>query len=415
VLPELLTLAALSTSMTTPPATDAQACAQRPATDARVVLARMTEPQRVGQLFMVGAPATGPTQETATAVTREHVGNVMLTGRSRAGVRATAGLVARLQARASSAATSGVRLLVSTDQEGGDVQVLRGPGVSTMPSALGQRRYSPARLRAAAGRWARQLREAGVNMDLAPVLDSVPGPRAARHNPPVGAVDREYGFTPRVVAGHGTAFAAALERNRVLPTAKHFPGLGRVHANTDTAAGVTDRVTGPHDPFLRPFRAAISRDHVPFVMMSTAYYPRLDPRHPAAFSPFVIGRLLRGELGFSGVVVSDDLGSARQVAAWPPGRRAVQFLRAGGDLVLTVTPATARPMYDAVLSLARHRSQFRRRVDAATLRILRIKQRYGLLGRQPPVADVPLLPPASLPSWLRVPGAAPAGGCEPLS
>ncbi len=416
MLPELLTLAALSTSITSPVAADAQACVQHPATDARVVLARMTEPQRVGQLFMVGAPAAGPSQATATAVAREHVGNVMLTGRSRAGVRATAGLVAGLQARATSAATSGVRLLVSTDQEGGNVQVLRGPGVSAMPSALGQGRDSPARLQALAGRWARQLREAGVNMDLAPVLDSVPGPRAARDNPPVGAVDREYGFSPGVVAGHGTAFAEGLERNRVLPTAKHFPGLGRVHANTDTAAGVTDGVTGPHDRFLLPFRAAISRDHVPFVMMSTAYYPRLDPRHPAVFSPFVIGRLLRGELGFSGVVVSDDLGSARQVAAWPAGQRAVQFLRAGGDLVLTVDPATARPMYDAVLSLARRSSEFRRRVDAAALLILRTKQRDGLLGHQPPVADVPLLPPAPLPSWLRAAGAAPAlPDCQALS
>jgi beta-N-acetylhexosaminidase len=422
VLPQLFALAALTTSVAPTggalPAPRQDGCDGAAPGAARVVLERMTEPQRVGQLFMVGTPASSPSRRTATAISRHHVGNVMLAGRSRAGVRATARLVAGLQSRATPAATAGVRLLVSTDQEGGAVQVLRGPGISSIPSALGQQReYDRARLRAAAGRWARQLRAAGVNMDLAPVLDAVPSPHAARHNPPIGAFDREYGFSPRVVAGHGTAFAAGLDRNRVLPTVKHFPGLGRVDANTDTARGVTDRRTRRHDRYLRPFRTAIASGHAPFVMMSTAFYPRLDQRHPAAFSPFVIRRVLRGDLGFSGVVVSDDLGSARQVAAWPYGRRAVSFLRAGGDLVLTADPASVAPMYHRVLSLARHDAAFRRRVDAAALRILRVKEDDGLLGHQPPLADVPLLPPTPLPDWLRVPGAvADAGrGCSRLS
>jgi beta-N-acetylhexosaminidase len=161
-------------------------------------------------------------------------------------------------------------------------------------------------------------------------------------------------------------------------TAKHFPGLGRVRANPDIASGVTDPVTGPRDPYLEPFRTAV-RAGVPVVMMSTAFYPRLDRTHPAAFSRTVIDGLLRRRLGFRGVVVSDDLGSARQVARYPYGVRAVRFLAAGGDLVLTVDPATLPAMHRAVLARTRSSPAFRQRVEQAALRVLRIKQRHGLL------------------------------------
>ncbi len=124
---------------------------------------------------------------------------------------------------------------------------------------------------------------------------------------------------------------------------------------------MTDTVTVRHDPYLAPFAAAVAGG-APVVMMSTAYYSRIDAAHPAAFSPYVIGQLVRGDLGFGGVVVSDDLASAAQVAAWSPGDRALQFLSAGGDLVLCVDPGTLPAMYDAVLARARADAGFRDRV-----------------------------------------------------
>jgi beta-N-acetylhexosaminidase len=215
-------------------------------------------------------------------------------------------------------------------------------------------------------------------MNLAPVMDTVPSPRAARHNPPIGGYDREFGYTTRVVGHHGVAFLRGMTDGHVVPTVKHFPGLGRVRANTDTAAHVTDRVTRRHDPYLRPFRAAVD-DGVPAVMMSTAYYRRLDPRWPAAFSPFVVGTVLRGDLGFRGVVISDDLARARQVASFTPAGRALRFVGAGGDIVLVVDPDPLPAMYDAVLRRARTSERFREKVDAAALRVLRAKGRQGLL------------------------------------
>ncbi|HEY0951764.1 glycoside hydrolase family 3 N-terminal domain-containing protein [Nocardioides sp.] len=342
------------------------------------VLDRMSLRQRVGQLFVVGTPADRVDRRTRAQIGRLHVGNVMLTGRSYGGVRPPARVARTLRAEVDADSTAQVRLFVATDQEGGLVRVLQGPGLAPIPSALAQGRWEPHRLRRAATTWAGQLRRAGVNLNLAPVADTVPSRAAARDNPPIGRYDREFGFTTKVVARHAVAFARGMADGGVVPTVKHFPGLGRVRANPDTTAGVTDRVTTRHDRYLAPFRAAIDAG-VPVVMMSTATYQRLDRRNPAAFSRFVIGTMLRRDLGFTGVVVSDDLARARQVAHIPPGRRAVRFLAAGGDLVLSVDPGPVPQMYAAVLARARSHDGFKALVDAATLRVLRAKQAHGLL------------------------------------
>ncbi|MGZ4751621.1 MAG: glycoside hydrolase family 3 N-terminal domain-containing protein [Oryzihumus sp.] len=335
----------------------------------------MTLVQRVGQLFMVGSPATSASPATLAAVSRLHVGNVMLTGRSHAGTAVPARTARALRAKAT---TAGVGMFVATDQEGGQVQVLSGPGLSTLPGALSQGGMAPARLQDLAAGWGRQLRAAGVNLDLAPVLDVVPGVAAARTNPPIGVPGREYGYTPATVTSHGLAFAAGMRSAGVAVAAKHFPGLGRVHENTDTAASVTDRVTTRHDPFLAPFAAAV-RAGAQFVMVSTATYTRVDPSRPAAFSPTVIGGMLRHDLGFGGVVISDDLANARQVSAWTPGARAVGFLAAGGDMVLVVDAAPVAAMQRAVLARAGADPAFRAKVDAAALRVLRAKAAAHLL------------------------------------
>lgn len=349
-----------------------------PRRTAEEVLGAMSLEQQVGQLFMVGTTATGAAPETLAAVSRRHVGNVMLTGRSEEGREVPAAVAAALQDRATPRATRGVGLFVATDQEGGQVQVLQGRGFGSLPSALVQGGWAPSRLRSAAGGWARDLRSAGVNVNLAPVLDTVPGPAAAPGNAPIGAFDRQFGYTPSSVSRHGVAFALGMADGGVAAAVKHFPGLGRVRANTDTSAHVVDRVTGRHDPYLRPFRDAVAAD-VPFVMMSTATYTRLDPRRPAAFSRVVVRSMLRRDLGFDGIVISDDLANARQVARWSPGRRALLFLRAGGTMVLTVNPATLPAMYDAVLAQAQAKPSFRRLVERAALTVLRAKQARGLL------------------------------------
>lgn len=343
-----------------------------PPSRADAVLASMTEAERVGQLLMVDNPSTYVSAMTLHDIVALHVGAVILDHNSSLSVGQTRSITDRLQA----AAPAGIRLLISTDQEGGLVRRLRGPGFTQMPSALVQGQLSPAALQAQAVTWGRQLKAAGVNVDLAPVLDTVPADSPG--NPPIGDLDREYGHDPGTVAAHGVAVAEGFAAAGVAATVKHFPGLGRVGGNTDTASGVTDVVTTANDGYLQPFASAI-RAGVPVVMMSTAVYRNLDPGTPAAFSPTIIDSILRKKLGFTGVVISDDLGAAAQVASYSVGERAVDFIAAGGDLVLTVDATQAGTMTAALLEKASADGTFKALIDQAALTVLREKQALGLL------------------------------------
>jgi beta-N-acetylhexosaminidase len=180
-----------------------------------------------------------------------------------------------------------------------------------------------------------------------------------------------------VVAGHVGSFIAGMADAKVLTAVKHFPGLGRVTGNTDFVARVKDTVTTRDDAFLRPFRRAVS-DDVAFVMISLAEYTRIDPGTLAAFSRPIITGILRGDLGFRGVVMSDDL-SATAVRGIAPGTRAIRWIKAGGDLIITTGLADTRTMAATLVAQAKARPAFRDRIDRAALRVLQAKARLGLL------------------------------------
>ncbi|MGD1216823.1 glycoside hydrolase family 3 N-terminal domain-containing protein [Streptomyces krungchingensis] len=338
----------------------------------------LTVPQRVGQLFMGSVRPSAPDSTRIDLMRKYHVGSVFLAGRSSAGTTATNTLVQGLQAKADSAAGHRVGLLVATDQEGGQVQVLSGPGFSTIPSALTQGSWTTSKLRSEAAVWAEELKAAGVNLNLAPVADVVPESLGTA-NAPIGRYDREFGHTAATVAPHSEAFLAGSAQSGVLATLKHFPGLGSVRDNTDTTANVVDTVTTRDSSSITTFGSGIKAG-APFVMISSATYSKIDANNRAAFSSTVIQGLLRKTLGFKGVVVSDDLGNAVAVKAVPAGDRAVKFLSAGGDLVLTVEPNLIPAMTQAVQSRMTQSATFRGQVDASVHRILNAKQKAGLLS-----------------------------------
>lgn len=329
--------------------------------------------QRVGQLIMIDCPSTGVSDATRAAVIQDHVGSVILDGTNSSGRQAIQAVTSNLRGLA----PRGVGLMIATDQEGGLVQRLQGPGFDRIPSGVDQGRLAPSTLQRDAQVWGDQLIEAGVNVNLSPVLDTVPA--GSGPNPPIGELDRQYGSTPQSVTSHGLAFARGMSNAGVLVTVKHFPGLGRVSGNTDTTGGVTDTVTTRNDPYLAPFRAA-AKAGVPFVMMSTAIYSRIDPGTPAAFSKTIVTGMLRGDLGFTGLIVSDDIGAAAQVSNYSVGDRAIRFVAAGGDVVLTVVADQAGPMTDALVARATSDPAFRKLVDTAALRVLQTKSAKKLLG-----------------------------------
>jgi beta-N-acetylhexosaminidase len=332
----------------------------------------MSLDRRVGQLLMVGVPATDP--ESGTSLVRSGVGNIFLQGHSSASVEAIRGAVTQLQAAAR--ATTGIGVQVSVDQEGGLVQSLRGPGFASIPSAVDQGQLSISTLREQTATWAGELTRAGITLDLAPVADTVP-PGTSAENPPIGVFGREYGSDSTSTASRVSTVVAAMRSQGLSATVKHFPGLGRVRANTDTSTAASDPVTTADDPYLRPFQAGIQAGAA--VMVSSAHYPQLDSDHVAAFSSAIIGGLLRNRWGYDGMVVSDDLGAAVAVSAVPAGQRAVDFVAAGGDVVLTVQPADVAPMLADLRARAAADAQFRARVDDAVRHVLLSKYHSGLL------------------------------------
>jgi beta-N-acetylhexosaminidase len=337
-------------------------------------LGDLTLAQRVGQLFVVGVDGNIAGPELAAAERDYHFGSLLL-NKTGVGTAALAAQTAGMQELAPSG-TGGVRFFIAANQEGGQIQQLSGPGFETMPSELVQGTWALGTLRTAATNWGTDLRAAGVNLDLAPVMDVVPQGTAAS-NAPIGALDREFGFDPVTNGQHGAAFIQGMAAARVMTVAKHFPGLGRVAGNTDFTSNVVDNVTTANDPYLNSFRDAVGAG-VPMVMVALATYTKIDPSELAVFSPTVM-RLLRDGLGFNGVIISDDMGQAAAVQSVPVGSRAVDFLTAGGDLVTSQSLAPAEQMAAGVLAKASGSAAFRATVDAAAQRVLTAKQAAGLL------------------------------------
>lgn len=339
------------------------------------VVAGMSLAEQVGQTIMVAQSSTRPSTSGRRTIRRLHLGSVVLLGGSTAGRARTARLTADL--RHAVGRVDRVGLLVAADQEGGLVQRLQGPGFTRIPSARTQAGWSDETLRRRARTWSSQLDRAGVDLDLAPVADVVPTSVGTR-NEPIGALRRGYGPRPDVVARKTTAVIRGLHAGGTATAAKHFPGLGRVRGNTDTRAVVVDGRTTRHDPLLAGFRADVEQG-TEAVMVSSATYRKIDRRHPATYSSTVVEGMLRHDLGFRGVVVSDDL-LGRALASTAVRTRGVRFLEAGGDLALVGGTAAAAEVRDGLLDRARSDRTFRTRVRQSATRVVELKSTQDRVG-----------------------------------
>jgi beta-N-acetylhexosaminidase len=340
---------------------------------AKAVLRPFPRAQLAAQVFNVGLDVTD-LGSGDDLVSRTGVGGVFLSGRSESGL----GLAPEIAGLRRSALASGrLPLLVAADEEGGVVQSVRGPGIPFWPSALEQSTWTLTELSSRSAGWASSLRSLGITLNLGPVADVVSVADRAS-NPPIGALGREYGANATAAAARVSIVTGSLQHAGVGATAKHFPGLGRVRANTDTSNRAQDDVATADDVNLMPFQAAI-RSGASAVMVSSARYPRLDSTDPAVWSSHIITTLLRGKLGFTGLVISDDLANAGAVTAVPVGDRAVRFLRAGGDMVLIVDRADLPPMLTAVQREAAASPAFSARLQQAAQHVVETKIHLGLV------------------------------------
>jgi len=282
---------------------------------------------KIGEMLMVGIEGTTTTEDARHLIQDLHVGNVVLLDRNVASPAQVLRLTQGLQALALSANGSG--LLIGADQEGGTVQRLR-PGFTVLPDATTVGAARRPDLAQALGRMVGdELLAVGVNVDLAPVLDVNDNP----NNPVIGP--RAFGTTPDVVQTSGLAFAVGLHEAGVIAVGKHFPGHGSTGTDSHFALSIVPKDRQALEAVeLPPFRLAAASG-IDAMMVAHVAYPALDPSGlPATVSAPIISGVLRGDLGFAGVVMTDDMGMTGISELMTPEEGAVRAVLAGADMVL---------------------------------------------------------------------------------
>lgn len=323
----------------------------------------------------MAAMQPGPATSLDPAISQQGLGSMLYLGGWQ-GSSTVAAASSHLQEVSPTVDGTKVGMLVAADQEGGEVQQLTGEGFTELPSGLEQAQDPD--LRSSAKAWGAELERAGVNVNLAPVADTVPA-EIGRANEPIGKWGRQYGSTPQAAGKGALAFARGMQDAGVEPTVKHFPGIGRITGNTDlTATGISDTTATTKDPYLAPFAQNIEGG-TRIVMVGSAHYPKIDGETPALFSDKIVTGMLREDLGFDGVAITDDVGAAKAVAATPVGERATKFIAAGGDIVLTADPAQVPTMVTAIQDGAKGDPAFAQQVTASVTRVLTLKEDMGLL------------------------------------
>ena len=301
-------------------------------------IARWPLERRAAQLIV--APALDGHITALAATLRQEVGGVLLLGGTPSNLRAETGAAARMVQ---------VPLMVMADQEGGGVQRL-GALVDSLPWPRDMAAtMTPAAVESAATRLAGEMRALGVTVDLAPVLDADAGAGPSDRNPDGS---RSFSADPAVVTTYGEAFLRGLQAGGVLPVVKHFPGLGGSGANTDVAAASTLPLAVLEKGGLEPFAAAVAAD-APAVMVANASVPGLTTA-PASLSGAAVDGLLRTQLGFHGLVLTDSLSAGAVIAAGDDlSRAAVAAIAAGADMLLfgsTLTPTETRRLAPAAVA-----------------------------------------------------------------
>ena len=333
--------------------------------------------RRAGQCVMVGFAGHEASADVRALIRDYGVGSAILFARNVDAPAQVAELVRELQGIARDAG-HGLPLIVAVDQEGGRVARLREPW-TVWPSlrALG-RLASESYAQRMGQALAAELSACGLQWDFAPVLDVDTNPR----NPVIG--DRSFGDDPALVARLGSAMIRGLQEGGVAACAKHFPG----HGDTDLDSHLELPVVGHprsrlSDVELRPFRTAILAQ-VASIMTAHLLVPELDEKLPATLSPRIVGALLREELKYDGVIVSDDLEMKAVAKGWSAGEAAVLAARAGCDILPVCQSTDAQvAAVEALVRASEVGEITEKAMAAAGGRLRALKERYVLPYRDP--------------------------------
>lgn len=326
----------------------------------------MTSREKIGQLFMVGFMGTTVTSELASFIKEYKPGGVILFSRNLESVEQIVELTNDLQ-RCSPQSP----LLISIDQEGGRVSRLPKGFTIFPPCELIGRCNSGELAYAVAATTAKELRAVGINMNMAPVLDVNSNP----DNPVIG--DRAFGSISDVVSEMALVTAAGLQDNKVVACGKHFPGHGDTNADSHKELPVVEASrerleTVEFPPFRRAAAAGIET-----MMTAHVLYKALDDSLPATLSPDIITHLLREQMQYDGVVLTDDLEMHAIVDHYGPGDAAVRAFLAGCDVLLICKDRDREiAAFESVEKAVASGTIATKRLDQSVTRIQGVKQRY---------------------------------------
>ena len=325
-------------------------------TPAPAANARMTTGFSDTAETVMGTLTAPPSRRFLTRIRNGKMGGVVLLGNNWLTRHTAAIVTAELQ---QAACTRGEPLLIAVDQEGGTVRRLAWAPPTEAPDQM----TSPAVAQSQAAGAAEALRSVGIDVDFAPVVDT-PGRRGNFEGSRVFSSSRTWN------ARMARAFVDGLQGSGIAATAKHFPGLGLAGGNTDNGRIVIRAAASKLRQGLLPFQSAVKAG-VKLVMVSTAVYPKLDgSKRPAAFSSTIIGGLLRKQLGFEGVTVTDSLSAP---AAERIPHTATRAMLAGSDLLIFGAESASERAYSTLLADKSGSTRLQNRLTQAAARIRALK------------------------------------------
>lgn len=355
-----------SASPQTPAAPGSEASPPNGAADA--LLAGMTLDQKIGQMVIAGLEGTS-LREADRALIRDYgVGGVIFYADNIRSAAQTQQFAAEV--RAANPRGAKLPLFISVDQEGGRVARLKGVDKVPTAAAIGAKN-DPAYARSIGEQLGEQLRSQGFNLDYAPVLDVNSNP----DNPVIG--DRSFGADANRVSKIALPVMEGLESKQIIPVVKHFPGHGDTSVDSHIALPVVNKSLAQLDQLeLIPFKKAIESG-ADVVMIAHILLPKLDEKYPSSMSKAVISDLLRGKLGFEGVVMTDDMTMGAIAENYGLGDAAVRSVQAGSDIVLVAHGAdNAIETIQAIRKAVESGQISEQRIDESAARIVALKQKY---------------------------------------
>ncbi len=374
--------------ISSPPAPSRQSLYPLPIDDAQVesILSKLTLEQKIGQMLMVGLPEATMEEVAYLRVGQQGVGGVIFLEHNTVSAEQVAAFTQALQAEAMGQG-AGLPLLIGWNHEGGPVARPEA-GVTLFPSAMALGAANRPKLVYDIGQAVgAEMRSLGVNVNFAPVLDV----NSNMANPVIGL--RSFGTDPALVADMGQQYIAGQQSAGTIAVAKHFPGHGGVDVDSHVDLPLLDTsVELLYTRDLPPFWSAVDAG-VGGVMVAHLQIPALEPNGgPASLSPRVVNGLLREQMGYDGVVMTDDMGMGAIVNHYSVEEAAIQAVLAGNDLLLTVNvEGDVDRMRAALLNAVTGGRIPLERIDEAVRRIIRLKLAYN-------VGAPPLAPPVTVPA-----------------